>query len=111
MGVDAKTAEAIAALARLSLAPAGDEAGGQAGGAENEAEIARVAGEMSKIIGYMDILNEFDTSGVEPMYSPMTDPQPPREDVPREPKEGSGDWILDGAPETFGRFFCVPRIF
>jgi aspartyl-tRNA(Asn)/glutamyl-tRNA(Gln) amidotransferase subunit C len=66
---------------------------------------------MSKIVGYMEILNECETSGVEPMYSPMADPQPPREDIPREAGEGSGDWILDGAPETFGRFFSVPRIF
>ncbi|MDR1035458.1 MAG: aspartyl/glutamyl-tRNA amidotransferase subunit C [Deltaproteobacteria bacterium] len=112
MAVDAMTAKAIADLARLSLSGGtvgdGPESGGASAG--DAAYLERVADEMSKIVGYMDILNECDTAGVEPMYSPMLDPQPPREDVPRETSGGSSDWIVDGAPETFGRFFTVPRV-
>ncbi|MDR1081747.1 MAG: aspartyl/glutamyl-tRNA amidotransferase subunit C [Deltaproteobacteria bacterium] len=110
MAVDAGTARAIADLARLSLARGAGETEGPGPGGDS-ADLERVAGEMSKIVGYMEILNECATEGVEPMYSPMTDPQPPRADEPRETGVGSGDWILDGAPETFGRFFSVPRIF
>jgi aspartyl-tRNA(Asn)/glutamyl-tRNA(Gln) amidotransferase subunit C len=127
MPVDARTVEAAAALARLWLAgPEGSAALGKAAGRGNragqgaqgdqagpdarDAETAKLAKEFSDIVGYMDILNECDTSGVEPLYSPMIDPQPPRADVPREAAEGASDWILEGAPETFGRFFCVPKV-
>ncbi|MDR2611288.1 MAG: Asp-tRNA(Asn)/Glu-tRNA(Gln) amidotransferase subunit GatC [Deltaproteobacteria bacterium] len=100
MAVDARTAEAVAALARLRLAA----------GAAGDEERERVAEEFGKIVGYMDILNECDTAGVEPLYCPLTEPRPPRDDVPREGPSGAGDWILEDAPETFGRFFCVPKV-
>ncbi|MDR3153137.1 MAG: Asp-tRNA(Asn)/Glu-tRNA(Gln) amidotransferase subunit GatC [Deltaproteobacteria bacterium] len=94
-----EAARAAAALARLNLGEDPEEAG-------------RLEGDLAKIVGYMDILKECDTSGVEPMYSPMLDPQPPRPDEPRQGGGGaSPDSILEAAPETFGRFFSVPRVF
>jgi aspartyl-tRNA(Asn)/glutamyl-tRNA(Gln) amidotransferase subunit C len=69
-----------------------------------------MAEEFSKIVDYMAILDEADTEGVEPLYSPMLDPQPPREDVPRS-EEGRSDAILREAPELVGRYFSVPRCF
>jgi aspartyl-tRNA(Asn)/glutamyl-tRNA(Gln) amidotransferase subunit C len=65
--------------------------------------------EFEKIVGYMAILGEVDTAGVEPLYSPMIDPQPARPDVPRE-GPGIADELLAQAPERVGRLFSVPRV-
>jgi aspartyl-tRNA(Asn)/glutamyl-tRNA(Gln) amidotransferase subunit C len=103
--IDEKTAKAISELSRLQLAF------GLPPEKEKE-ELMKLTEEFSKIVGYMDILEEADTEGIEPLYSPMLEPQPPREDVPRPAslEEEGADWILDGAPMTFGRFFAVPKI-
>jgi aspartyl-tRNA(Asn)/glutamyl-tRNA(Gln) amidotransferase subunit C len=103
--IDEKTAKGISVLSRLDLTL------GLPPEKEGE-ELQKLTEEFSKIVGYMDILAEVDTSGVEPLYSPMIDPQPPREDIPRteDSQEQRSEWILDDAPMTFGRFFAVPRI-
>ena len=103
MNIDEKTVRGIAALSRLELAPGLCED-------EEKEEIQRLVAEFGKIVGYMDILSEADTLGVEPLYSPMLEPQEPREDVPREGGEDKSEWILRGAPMTFGMFFAVPKI-
>jgi aspartyl-tRNA(Asn)/glutamyl-tRNA(Gln) amidotransferase subunit C len=95
----------MAALARLDLAR---------GLAPEEAEprVAKIASEFSQIVGYMDILNEVDTAGVAPLYSPMLEPQLPREDEPRpRPQtDAKAAAILEAAPRRSGRFFVVPRV-
>jgi aspartyl-tRNA(Asn)/glutamyl-tRNA(Gln) amidotransferase subunit C len=103
--IDEKTVRGISALARLEIAPGLQDE-------EEKEELRKLTEEFGKIVGYMDILKDADTTGVEPLYSPMLDPQPPREDVPREELtgEGASEWILEDAPMTFGRFFAVPRI-
>jgi aspartyl-tRNA(Asn)/glutamyl-tRNA(Gln) amidotransferase subunit C len=98
MSLDEGAARAVARLARLRLEEEGSDAAAEA-----------MAEEFAKIVGYMDILSEVDTKGVEPLYSPMLDPQPPRPDVPRS-GPGRADEILSQAPERVGRFFAVPRI-
>ncbi|MDR0621005.1 MAG: Asp-tRNA(Asn)/Glu-tRNA(Gln) amidotransferase subunit GatC [Deltaproteobacteria bacterium] len=103
MAIDENTAKAVANLARLELA----EAKGQSVDPER---LAALVEEFSKIVGYMDILSEAQTDGVEPLYSPMIDPQPPRSDQPVENHQ-KADAILDQAPERIGRYFSVPRIF
>ncbi len=76
---------------------------------------AALAAQCSDIIAYMAKLAEVDTTGVEPLYSPlgMENPDDPalcagREDAAcrRLPREA----VLAGAPETDGAFFIVPRI-
>lgn len=62
----------------------------------------------SDIIAYMNILSEIDTSGVEPLYSPVEHATPYREDVPELRRERKD--ILANAPETDNTFFIVPRI-
>jgi aspartyl-tRNA(Asn)/glutamyl-tRNA(Gln) amidotransferase subunit C len=104
--IDENTVRGISALSRLEIAPGLSEG-------EERAELLKLTEEFGKIVGYMDILSEADTEGVEPLYSPMIEPQPPREDVPREVKPGeeeASEWILEDAPMTFGRFFAVHRI-
>jgi aspartyl-tRNA(Asn)/glutamyl-tRNA(Gln) amidotransferase subunit C len=63
---------------------------------------------MEAIVGYMDILNQIDTSGVEPLYSPLSNPAPPRPDVAV--KTRSAEEILANAPKRQGRFFAVPPV-
>jgi aspartyl/glutamyl-tRNA(Asn/Gln) amidotransferase C subunit len=99
MSLDDKAAKTVAMLARLSLG--GEEA--------SETQTEAIVSEFAKIVGYMDILGEADASGVEPMYSPMIDPQPARPDIPRADL-GKADEILAQAPELVGRFFSVPKI-
>ncbi|MDR2455865.1 MAG: Asp-tRNA(Asn)/Glu-tRNA(Gln) amidotransferase subunit GatC [Deltaproteobacteria bacterium] len=99
MSLDDKAAKTVARLARLSLG----------GDAASDAETEAMVSEFAKIVGYMDILGEADAKGVEPMYSPMIDPQPARPDIPRE-DPSKADEILAQAPELVGRFFSVPKI-
>ncbi|MDR2443733.1 MAG: Asp-tRNA(Asn)/Glu-tRNA(Gln) amidotransferase subunit GatC [Deltaproteobacteria bacterium] len=101
MSIDERTARAIARLARLSLDS--DEA------ENSQNDLAKLVEDFSKIVGYMDILNEAETNGVEPLYSPMLEPEPPRPDVPRA-NEGVADLLLSQAPEKVGRYFSVPKI-
>jgi aspartyl-tRNA(Asn)/glutamyl-tRNA(Gln) amidotransferase subunit C len=98
MGIDETTARAVAGLARLELA------------GTDEGDVRALVEEFSRIVGYMDILAEADTEGVEPLYSPMVDPEPPRPDEPAWDGRKAED-ILGQAPERVGRFFSVPRVF
>ncbi|MDR2199570.1 MAG: Asp-tRNA(Asn)/Glu-tRNA(Gln) amidotransferase subunit GatC [Deltaproteobacteria bacterium] len=101
MTVDKKAALAAAELARLELSP---EEGGELG--------EKLVEDFTKIVGYMDILNEIDTSLVEPLYSPMTDPEEPRKDVPRDEEAGAekARSILEKGTRVSGHFFTVPRV-
>jgi aspartyl-tRNA(Asn)/glutamyl-tRNA(Gln) amidotransferase subunit C len=83
----------VAALARLNLA---------------EEKLAAFAGQFNAILEYMDQLGQVDTTGVEPLYGPVEEPKPLREDVARQ--DFTRDEVLANAPATDGRFFIVPRI-
>jgi aspartyl-tRNA(Asn)/glutamyl-tRNA(Gln) amidotransferase subunit C len=102
MAIDENTARSVANLARLELS-------GTLGQIDPDRLTALVE-EFSKIVGYMDILSEANAQGVEPLYSPMIEPQPPRPDLPTRDSQ-KADAILEEAPERFGRYFSVPRIF
>ncbi|MDR1297710.1 MAG: Asp-tRNA(Asn)/Glu-tRNA(Gln) amidotransferase subunit GatC [Deltaproteobacteria bacterium] len=104
MPLDEKAVLAVVRLARLDP-PERPES--DSGGAD---PVAAMVSEFAKIVDYMAILNEAETEGVEPMYSPMIEPQPPRPDEPRRDADKADD-ILGQAPERVGRYFSVPRIF
>ncbi|MDR2934500.1 MAG: Asp-tRNA(Asn)/Glu-tRNA(Gln) amidotransferase subunit GatC [Candidatus Adiutrix sp.] len=95
MTLDQKTAERIAELARLHFD-------------KDPAAAARLAKELSGIVKAMDILNEADVAGVEPLYSPLAEVAGPRPDEPGRGAEPEA--LLDQAPERVGRFFAVPKI-
>ncbi len=89
--------------------------------AEDAARIARLARldppqdklelfaqQFNDILGHMETLGEVDTSGVEPLYSPVSHGTVFREDVVE--KRVSRDQVLDNAPEADGQFFIVPKI-
>lgn len=101
MAVTREQVLAVARLARLDL---------YAGHAPEEAEarVAALAGQMEDIVGYMDILNQVDTTGVEPMYSPMKEVAPPRKDEVRQTL--SVGEVLENAPKRQGNFFAVPPV-
>ena len=95
MTLDQKTAERIAELARLALDP-------------DQAAAARLAGELAGILKAMEVLNEAEVSGVEPLYSPQAEVAGPRPDEPGRGAEPEA--LLNQAPERVGRFFAVPKI-
>ena len=82
----------ISALARLSLP---------------EEEKARVAGELERIVDYMDVLNTLDTTGVEPMSHVFPVKNVLREDEvkPSTPRAE----LLKNAPVPDEEAFLVPK--
>jgi aspartyl-tRNA(Asn)/glutamyl-tRNA(Gln) amidotransferase subunit C len=93
MKISPEKALAIATLSRLEISPE---------------QAAGLSVQMDDILGYMDKLNELDTSSVEPMYTPVEQPGFLREDEVR--KDFDRTEILRNAPETDGEYFIVPRI-
>jgi aspartyl-tRNA(Asn)/glutamyl-tRNA(Gln) amidotransferase subunit C len=93
MALDKATVARIAALARIKV-PA--------------AELEGLAGELSKILTWVEQLDEIDVTGVEPMTA-VTHARPPlREDEVTD--GGVRDKILANAPETTNGFFVVPKV-
>ncbi|WP_028573239.1 Asp-tRNA(Asn)/Glu-tRNA(Gln) amidotransferase subunit GatC [Desulfonatronum lacustre] len=93
MSISTDEVEKVAGLARLNLEPE---------------KVEQFAAQFNDILGYMQKLNELDTSGVEPLYSPVTHETVFRNDEVR--MEYSREELLGNAPETDGSYFIVPRI-
>lgn len=88
-------------LARLNL-------GAGAEGAQAEAKIARFAGEMEAIVSYIDMLDQADTDGVEPLFAPQYRTAPPRADEVKQ--EYTREEVLANAPDQDQGFFMVPKV-
>lgn len=73
-----------------------------------EDKVELFAGQIGDILAYIDKLNELDTTGVEPLYGPVSHATVMRPDEVR--RTCSRDEVLANAPETDGTFFTVPRI-
>lgn len=93
MSVTRKDVEYIAALAKLKF---------------SEAELDNFTGELNQILGYMEKLNELDTSNVEPLSYPVEVSNVLREDK-RMPSVTTED-ALKNAPDSTGEFFKVPKV-
>ena len=93
MAVDKDTVAKIARLARIRV---------------SEEQQAALAGELSKILGWVEQLNELDTEGVEPMTSVVAMKPPLREDEVTD--GGCPDKIMANAPEPAHGFFAVPKV-
>ena len=93
MKIDKEQVEHVAKLARLDI---------------TEAEKEAFSRQLSAILTYMEQLNRFDTSGVEPTATILEQTNVVRDDVSRAclPVESA----LANAPEREGDFFAVPRI-
>lgn len=88
-----ETVKYVAGLAQLTL---------------DEATEARLVGELSDILGYIEQLNELDTEGVEPMMHVLDVSNVMRDDMVV--TEMDRDTALMNAPATDGEYFLVPRI-
>jgi aspartyl-tRNA(Asn)/glutamyl-tRNA(Gln) amidotransferase subunit C len=91
--IDPKEVREIAQLGRLRL---------------SEPEVLRLADELGAILGYIEELNQLDTTGVEPMTHAVPF------DCPTRPDEVQGTFsteeALSGAPRREGTLFVVPRV-
>jgi aspartyl-tRNA(Asn)/glutamyl-tRNA(Gln) amidotransferase subunit C len=93
MALDKATVARIATLARIKLP---------------EAEREAIAGELSKILTWIEQLNRVPTDGVAPMASVAHMSLPMRED---QVTDGDcRDKILQNAPQTAKGFFAVPKV-
>ena len=93
MSIEKKDVEHVARLARLAL---------------TDAELETMRAQLNGILGYIDKLNELDTSAVEPTSHavPMLNVMRDDEAAPCLPR----DEALANAPDRAGDFFRVPRI-
>lgn len=101
MPVSKEQVLAIAGLCRLDLTQS-------ASGEDPQERLERIASEMDAIVGYIDILSQVDTDNIEPMYSPLQDPTPPRADTAQRRLEV--DQVLANAPRRKQNFFLVPPV-
>lgn len=93
MSIDKETARRVAHLARIEVA---------------EADLERLAAELSGILGFMEQLREVEIDGVQPMTSVTPMRLPWREDVVAD--GGYPDRVLANAPEARAGFFTVPKV-
>ena len=93
MAVDSDTVRRIAMLARLNVP---------------EDELDDLAGELNKILDWMDLLNEADTDGAAPMTS--VKPMPLRRRSDEVTEGGIAEDLVANAPEAAGAFFTVPKV-
>jgi len=93
MAIDKTTVAAIARLARIDVP---------------EADRARLAGELSHILTWVEQLAEVDTEGVPPMTSVVEVALPMRDDVVSD--GGYPDKVLANAPARDDGFFVVPKV-
>lgn len=93
MIIDEQTVDKVAHLARLEL---------------SAAEKPEIIKDMNKILGFMDKLNEVDTTGVEPLVYMTDDENVLRDDVVKQVITTSE--ALENAPEHDGSHFLVAKV-
>ena len=93
MSIDHATVRRIARLARLSV---------------GEADVARLADELNRVLGLADQLAAADVEGVEPMAHPHAQPLGWRADVVTETDRA--DEFLALAPDARGGLYVVPKV-
>lgn len=93
MSVSEKDVRYVANLARLQL---------------SEEEVQSLAGDMNKILGYMELLNEIDTSDVEPLEHVIELESRLRKDEAKAPL--SHEDALKNAPDADSDYFRVPKV-
>ena len=91
--VDEELVKKIAKLARITL---------------SDKEVKKYSEQLAKIVGYVEQLNEIDTSNVEPLSHVQEVVNSFRDDVVKESLDI--DEVLKNAPETEGNFFKVPGV-
>ncbi|WP_339704355.1 Asp-tRNA(Asn)/Glu-tRNA(Gln) amidotransferase subunit GatC [uncultured Sphingosinicella sp.] len=93
MSVDAATVKRVAHLARIKI---------------DDDRSAVMAEELSKILGWVEMLGEVNTDGVEPLAAVIPNTLRWREDVVTD--GGIQDKVLSNAPKSEYGFFAVPKV-
>ena len=93
MSLDAATVRRIARLARIGI---------------EEHEVARLQGELSGILGWIEQLSEVDVEGVAPMVGVEQAAARLREDAVTD--GGAPEAVLSNAPDRAGPFYAVPKV-
>lgn len=93
MAVDHDMVARVAGLARLKLAPG---------------EVAPLADELNRILGWIDQLQAVDTGNIQPMDAVIPNRRPWREDAVTD--GGIQEDILANAPDAAHGFFAVPKV-
>lgn len=93
MSLDKEDVRRVAFLARIRVA---------------EDELAPVADDLNKIIGWVEQLSEVDTDGVDPMTSVTDMPLKKRADEVTD--AGYPERVLANAPDRANDFFAVPKV-
>jgi aspartyl-tRNA(Asn)/glutamyl-tRNA(Gln) amidotransferase subunit C len=94
MKIDKETVDKIAHLARLEF--------------ENESKKEEMIKEMNNMLGFIDKLNELDTSNVEPLIYMSDEVNVLREDEVR--VEITQEEALKNAPKKDSDYFKVPKV-
>ncbi len=98
MSVDTATVKRIASLARIAI---------------TDEDAARMAPELGNILGWIEMLGEVDTTGVEPMTAVIPNTLRLRDDVVNaDALTGGGirEQVLANAPVAEHGFFAVPKV-
>ncbi|KHA64396.1 MULTISPECIES: Asp-tRNA(Asn)/Glu-tRNA(Gln) amidotransferase subunit GatC [Sphingomonas] len=98
MSVDTATVKRIASLARIAI---------------TDEDAARIAPELGNILGWIEMLGEVDTTGVEPMTAVIPNTLRLRDDVVNaDPLTGGNirEQVLANAPVAEHGFFAVPKV-
>ncbi|MCK5682378.1 Asp-tRNA(Asn)/Glu-tRNA(Gln) amidotransferase subunit GatC [bacterium] len=90
--IDLKTVKHVAKLARIEM---------------SDDEMKQYQQQLNVILGYVDKLQELDTTDIAPMAHVAATATPMREDKLR---EGLGEKVLSNAPQREERFFKVPQV-
>ena len=91
--MDIKTVENVANLARIQI---------------NDDEKQSLAGDLTKILTFVEQLNEINTDGIEPMTSVVTVDTPMRSDIVNDGM--CPDAVLKNAPDRVQNFYGVPKV-
>jgi len=93
MSLDPATVRRIAKLARIRM---------------EDADVARLQGELNGILGWIEQLNEVDVEGVAPLTGGAQIAMRMREDVVTD--GAYPERVLANAPDRAGEFFAVPKV-
>jgi len=73
-----------------------------------DAELDTMTSELSKIVGFVSLLDELDTTSVEPLAHPLDTQNVFRDDLPA-PSLSTAE-ALQSAPRHDGQYFLVPAV-
>jgi aspartyl-tRNA(Asn)/glutamyl-tRNA(Gln) amidotransferase subunit C len=93
MSVDRKMVRRIARLARIRV---------------SDEDVPRLEGELNSILKWIEMLNEVDTTGVEPMTSVVKMSMKMRDDIVTEGRDPSA--VTANAPRIDDNFYVVPKV-